>query len=96
MKQTEFFEKGFRGKNAELVRTNGTGLGLSVARKVIETFNGKLSAKQSSRSELRGNIYYAETTFHFSLPTSGEDNVRRRKHETLSRQRAYRRIPKHN
>ncbi len=87
----QIFEKGFRGKNAARVRASGTGLGLSVARKVIKIFNGKIFAEQSSASELRGIIPYAETKFHFSLPTSGEDNFRRKKFETRNRGRASRR-----
>lgn len=87
----QIFEKGFRGKIAALVRTSGTGLGLSVARNVIEIFSGKIFAEQSSESELRGNIPYAETKFHFSLPTSGEDNFRRKKFETLNKKRVHRR-----
>ncbi|GLQ06060.1 sensor histidine kinase [Sneathiella chinensis] len=80
--QTRIFERGFRGKNAIKVRINGTGLGLSVARSVIETFNGRIWVKQSDESQTINNTQYAETEFLFSLPTSGEDIQRKQKAES--------------
>ncbi|MBT3139688.1 HAMP domain-containing histidine kinase [Ruegeria litorea] len=94
--ETKIFEKGFRGSNATLIRANGTGLGLYVAREVVETFNGEMHAEQSETLEMIGGIPFASTTFHFRLPTAGEDMVRKQKYERLQRGRARRRGSKLN
>lgn len=88
---TRIFEKGFRGKSAVLLRPSGTGLGLSVARDVIENFKGCISVVQSTTTEVVADVPYAETTFHFNIPTSGENSRLRKKAEMLSRRRSRRR-----
>lgn len=89
--QAKIFERGFRGKNAKNIRQNGTGLGLSVASEVIATFSGDLSVEQFSEDRVIDGVPYASTTFHFSLPTAGEDRARKQKHERLRQRRARRR-----
>ncbi|WP_299636333.1 HAMP domain-containing sensor histidine kinase [uncultured Ruegeria sp.] len=89
--EAKIFEKGYRGRYAKDIRLNGTGLGLSVASEVIATFNGRLTVEQSSEDHLIDGIPFASTTFHFSLPTAGEDRARKQKYEKLSRRRAGRR-----
>lgn len=89
--KAKIFERGFRGANAKNIRQNGTGLGLSVASEVIATFTGGLSVKQSDENCVIDGVPYASTTFHFSLPTSGEDRARKQKYEMLTRRRARRR-----
>ena len=87
----KIFERGYRGRNAKNIRQNGTGLGLSVASEVIATFNGKLTVEQSNENHVIDGVPFASTTFHFSLPTAGEDRGRKQKYERLSRRRAGRR-----
>lgn len=89
--EARIFERGFRGRNAKNLRQNGTGLGLSVASEVIATFSGSLRVEQSNEDRLIGGVPYASTTFHFSLPTAGEDRARKQKYEMLKRRRAGRR-----
>lgn len=89
--EAKIFERGFRGANAKNIRQNGTGLGLSVAREVIATFTGSLSVNQSNEHRVIDGVPYASTTFHFSLPTAGEDKARKQKYEILTRRRAGRR-----
>lgn len=72
------FNRGFRGTNARRIRSTGTGLGLQVARKVIETFQGELSVSQSGAIDVRDGVSYVKTTFRFHLPTSGEDTTRKK------------------
>lgn len=89
--EAKIFERGFRGINAKNIRQNGTGLGLSVASKVIATFAGSLCVTQSNENRMIDGVPYASTTFHFRLPTAGEDRVRKQKYEMLTRRRAGRR-----
>lgn len=89
--EAKIFERGFRGRNAKNLRQNGTGLGLSVASEVIATFSGSLSVKQLNEDRVIDGVPYASTTFHFNLPTAGEDRARKKKYEKLKRRRAGRR-----
>lgn len=89
--EARIFERGFRGANAKNIRQNGTGLGLSVAGEVIATFTGSLSVEQSNEKLVIDDVHYASTTFHFSLPTAGEDMARKQKYEMLNRRRARKR-----
>lgn len=89
--EAKIFERGFRGVNAKNIRPNGTGLGLSVASEVIATFAGSLGVAQSNENRVIDGATYASTTFHFSLPTAGEDRARKQKYEMLTRRRAGRR-----
>jgi len=55
----EVFTKFFRGDNASQVYTDGTGLGLFIAKEIIEAHEGKIWFESSSRTG---------TTFYVSLP----------------------------
>jgi len=63
----EIFEKGHRGKEARNRHPTGTGIGLTVARQIIELHGGKLTAQPSKRTR-RG----WQTTFVISLPINTE------------------------
>jgi len=71
------FRRGARGANAIKALPSGTGLGLAVAHNVIEIFKGNLTVDQSNESEIHDGIDYAETSFRFTVPTAGEDFVRK-------------------
>jgi signal transduction histidine kinase len=75
----KIFSRGFRGSNAIMARSSGTGLGLSVAKSVIELFKGRIEVIQDPQSELRNGITYGKITFSFRIPTSGEDSFRKSK-----------------
>ncbi|MDD5110062.1 MAG: ATP-binding protein [Patescibacteria group bacterium] len=60
------FKKFSRGKGSALVHTEGTGLGLYVAKKIIDVHEGKIWAE--SRGEGKGS------TFAFSVPIAGPKN----------------------
>ncbi|HEV7335358.1 MAG TPA: HAMP domain-containing sensor histidine kinase [Bosea sp. (in: a-proteobacteria)] len=77
--QDKIFERGVRGGNAAKVVASGTGLGLAVARNVIDLFGGALIAVQSKDVDYREEVPFAEIEFRFTLPTSGEDHVRKTK-----------------
>lgn len=76
---TSIFARGFRGANAIKVRSSGTGLGLYVANDVMEVFQGRISVSQDDEIHWIDGIQYSKIAFSFSLPTSGEDAVRRKK-----------------
>jgi len=61
------FEEGHRGKEARRRHPAGTGIGLTVARQIIELHGGKLTVQPSKRTR-RG----WQTTFVISLPISTE------------------------
>ncbi|MEP3113267.1 HAMP domain-containing sensor histidine kinase [Nisaea sp.] len=73
------FSQGFRGKNAIQFRNSGTGLGLAVAKKIIDIFGGKIWASSMIAGNGDGNIEMSNVRFSFSVPTAGEDQLRRRK-----------------
>lgn len=56
----KLFKKFSRGKTISRIHTEGTGLGLYVARKMVEAHNGKIWAE--SKGENRGSQFY------FQLP----------------------------
>lgn len=72
----KIFEVGFRGQNAKAVRPSGTGIGLSVAKEIIQKFSGDLKIDQTDEVFERDGVKYLDTTFTFSVPSSGEDKYR--------------------
>ena len=85
------FEVGFRGKSASVVRPSGTGIGLSVAKEIVEKFAGEIGVKQDGDAIDREGVKYLTTTFNFSVPSSGEDRSRMqrsRRQRRLSRKQA--------
>ena len=58
--QEEVFEKFVRAKNANNINVTGTGLGLFVAKKMVEEMSGRVWAE--SEGEGKGS------TFHIELP----------------------------
>ncbi|MCP4384889.1 MAG: HAMP domain-containing histidine kinase [Hyphomicrobiales bacterium] len=73
------FDRGFRGRNASLVRSAGTGIGLSVAKEIIEEFSGEISVQGSGTVRAVDGIDYHEVEFKFMVPSSGEDKSRRQR-----------------
>lgn len=74
--QEKIFEVGFRGKSALEVRPSGTGIGLSVAKEIVEKFSGEIDVKQDGEPIDYKGVEYRNTTFTFSVPSSGEDKIR--------------------
>lgn len=73
----DVFKRGRRGKNATSVRPSGTGLGLSVARDIIDVFSGSIEATPSGEIKYLDGVPYQRVTFSFEVPTSGEDMRRK-------------------
>ncbi len=59
--QKRVFSRFFRGANAIKTETEGTGLGLFIAKNIVEAHNGKIWFESRKNKG---------STFHFSLPTS--------------------------
>jgi len=72
----KIFEAGFRGKTASTLRPSGTGIGLSVAKEIVEKFSGEISIRQEGDVIKNSGIDFLTTTFTFSVPSSGEDKYR--------------------
>jgi signal transduction histidine kinase len=71
----QIFASGFRGTNALKSKKEGTGLGLSVLRKVVvDVFNGTIQVAQGQDDLLINGIPYCDVTFELKLPVSQEKN----------------------
>lgn len=81
------FDKGFRGANARLAHSTGTGLGLTVANNVAKEFKGTLSVAQHGEPFSKSGIDFSRVCFTFVVPTAGEDSGRRRKFRVLDARR---------
>jgi len=66
--QSNIFSKFTRASNAKLVKTDGTGLGLYIAREAVRLLGGKIWFESQQG---RGTTFYIELPVH-SEPISGE------------------------
>jgi len=67
--QDRIFTKYFRGSNAMHTETEGTGLGLFIAKNIVETHGGKIWFSSQEGSG---------TTFYFSLPAAGDSALQQK------------------
>lgn len=81
------FEKGGRGRNAQSVRPSGTGLGLSVARDIIDIFSGTMEVTPQSDTLAIDGVPFQRVTFSFEVPTAGEDIKRKSRIEKMRSRR---------
>ena len=65
---TEIFEKGFRGKAARALETNGTGYGLFLARSLALRFGGDIACRQFGDTVTTNRGEYRDTTFEVIFP----------------------------
>lgn len=84
---SEVFKRGGRGRNATRVRPSGTGLGLSVAKDIIDVFQGSLAVSPYGEIALVNDVPYQRITFSFEVPTSGEDLKRKSRIERVRSRR---------
>ena len=75
----EVFKRGGRGKNARKLRPSGTGLGLSVAKEIIDVFAGSIAVTPQGEIFIHDNVPFQRVTFSFVVPTAGEDEKRKRR-----------------
>lgn len=83
----KIFSKGFRGANARLAHSTGTGLGLTVANSVAKEFKGSLRVAQHGEAFSKNGLDFSHVCFTFVVPTAGEDSGRRRKFQSLDARR---------
>ena len=70
--QSKLFQKFFRASNANQMDSDGTGLGLYLAKKIIEVSGGEIGFKSPLLINDSGQTYGTE--FWFSLPLSGSQS----------------------
>mgnify|MGYP002725558186 CR=1 FL=1 len=68
--QSRMFEKFHRADNAKVVKTDGTGLGLYIAKKATETLGGKIDFISH---EGKGTTFYVELPLESKANTGGKD-----------------------
>ena len=69
----DIFSPGIRGINALKSKKDGSGLGLSVLRKVVrDVFGGNIEIRQSEDKSILNEVPYCEVTFELQLPTRSE------------------------
>jgi len=69
--QSRSFEKFFRGANAKLVKTDGTGLGLYIAAQAVKLLQGKIWVESVAG---KGSTFSVELPIE-SKPVTGEQNM---------------------
>ncbi|WP_420024758.1 sensor histidine kinase (plasmid) [Cereibacter azotoformans] len=83
----EVFKRGGRGKNARNLRPSGTGLGLSVAKEIIDVFAGSIAVTPQGEIFMHDNVPFQRVTFSFVVPTAGEDEKRKMRIERVRSRR---------
>lgn len=68
---SKIFTRFFRAKNAVRIKTEGTGLGLYIAKNIVESHNGKIGV-ESPASPSQGGEEAKGTTFYFTIPFQKE------------------------
>ena len=59
--QDLIFEKGFRGQNAKLLKSSGSGYGLHCAKKILSIVQADLSFNSSDSTKMRSGIEYNDS-----------------------------------
>lgn len=71
------FASGMRGSNALKSGKEGSGLGLSVLRKIVDdVFLGSVCVQQSSNKEIINSVPYCDVTFNITLPVKSIQSLR--------------------
>lgn len=73
----DIFSPGVRGVNALKSKKEGSGLGLSVLKKIVlDVFGGSIDIRQSEDKAIVNGVPYCDVTFELQLPTRS-DSLRR-------------------
>ena len=73
----DIYSPGIRGVNALRSKKEGSGLGLSVLRKiVVDVFGGSIDIRQSDDKMILNGVPYCDVTFELQLPTRPDTHRR--------------------
>ena len=73
--QSRIFEKFFRADNAQKAEADGSGLGLYVAKMIIEASGGEIWFESPPKSEKRGTIFYVSIPAKGMMKKEGEKGL---------------------